>query len=138
MSTAHGGEKGFTLLEVLVALTIFAVGLLGVAGMQITAMKESTTAYLHTAAASVAQSVMEEILAYSQEDPFFITGPETPWDFDPDTTGIVDPKYEEGMGTYTATFTITRNVPIAGLARIVVDVRGAGKRATLTGFKSVL
>lgn len=137
MSGQKSQQSGFTLVELLVAMTILAIGLLGIAGMQITATKESNSAHVRTAAASVAQGVLEEILARDAESPFFADAVNEPWDFDSSTIGV-NPLVIDGMGTYTATYTIIRNNPIDRLARVVVSVSGQGRNVTLTGFKRVL
>ena len=136
MSVQINGQNGFSLVELLIALTIFARGLLGVAGMQITAMKESNTSHLRTAAGSVAQGVLEEILARDPGDPFFVAGTDD-WDFDPDTAEI-DSTNPDGMGTYSATYTITTSDPVNKLSRIVVTATGQGRTVVLTGFKRIL
>jgi len=43
-------QTGFTLLEVMIAMVIFSIGLLGLAGIQAVAMKNNNTAYLRTIA----------------------------------------------------------------------------------------
>ena len=53
---------GFTLLEVLVALSIFAVGMLAVAGMQVEAIKGNTLSDLMTVGTTLAEAKMEQLL----------------------------------------------------------------------------
>jgi len=133
MKRVGGDERGFTLVEVLVALTIFAVGLLGVVGMQITGMRGNTSAHLATATSTVAQSVLEEILAKPGDDPIFAAGTFA-WDFDPVQSGV-NSYQNPGMGTYDATYTVALNDPVAKVARVVVNVTGQNRQASLTGFK---
>ncbi len=52
-------ESGLTLLEVLVALTILSIGLFGIALLQITAVRENTSANLSTLAGRYAQDRLE-------------------------------------------------------------------------------
>ena len=52
-------EAGFSLIEVLVALTILAVGLLGLALFQVTAIKGNAFASMTTIATQLAQEQME-------------------------------------------------------------------------------
>lgn len=127
-------QKGFTLVELLVALTIFAVGLLAIAGMQLTGMRESNKAFTRDVSGTLAQGVMEEILSRDGGDSIFVNTPETAWDFDPDTAGT-NPYNEPGAGTYQGTYTIAVNTIINKLARIDITVTGGGRTATLTGFK---
>ncbi|WP_020674723.1 type IV pilus modification protein PilV [Geopsychrobacter electrodiphilus] len=60
------GEKnnqGFTLIEVLVALIILSIGLLGVAGMQISSMRGNHNAYLRSEALQYAYEVADMMRA---------------------------------------------------------------------------
>ena len=57
------GSKGFTLIEVLVAMAIFSIGILAVASMQLAGTKGSSSARLSSEAAVLAYSQMESLLA---------------------------------------------------------------------------
>ncbi|MDW7643699.1 MAG: prepilin-type N-terminal cleavage/methylation domain-containing protein [Desulfuromonadales bacterium] len=61
-------EKGFSLIEVLIALTIFAVGMLALAQMQIVSMEGNTTARDVTEATTLAQSKIEELMILPYDD----------------------------------------------------------------------
>lgn len=52
---------GFSLLEVLIALVILSVGLLGVAGLLSTTMKSNGSAYMRTQATMLAYSVIDRM-----------------------------------------------------------------------------
>lgn len=51
--------KGFALIEVLVALLIVSIGLLGIAGMQVSALRYSQDAYWHSLATTQISSFFE-------------------------------------------------------------------------------
>jgi len=57
------GKNGFTLIEVLVAMAIFSIGILAVASMQLAGTKGSSSARLSSEAAVLAQSQMESLIA---------------------------------------------------------------------------
>ena len=63
-------EKGFTLLEVIVAISILTIGLLGVASMQVSAIKGNTLAFGITEATSWAGDQIEKliVLPYDHAD----------------------------------------------------------------------
>jgi type IV pilus assembly protein PilV len=55
--------RGFTLLEVLIAVLVFSIGLLGVAGMVLASMRGVHTAQLHTQATLQAQWIGDAMRA---------------------------------------------------------------------------
>jgi type IV pilus assembly protein PilV len=58
-------EAGFTIVELLVALTILSIGLLGLAGLATNAMKASSNAMSITQASNIAQDRLELLLSVS-------------------------------------------------------------------------
>lgn len=59
MGHAARGEEGFSLIEVLISLTILAVGLLSLALLQVTAIKGNAGASKSTIATELAQAKLE-------------------------------------------------------------------------------
>lgn len=55
-------QKGFTLLEVLIAMTILTIGILGIAGLAGTAVKTSSYSQAMTQANNLAQQKLEALL----------------------------------------------------------------------------
>ncbi len=53
--------QGFSLLEVLIAVIVLAVGLLGVGGLQVLSLKNDHSAYLRTQATYLAYDIMDSI-----------------------------------------------------------------------------
>ena len=63
MARRKSSQAGFSLAELLVAILILAVGLLGLAEMQIAAMHDNSLSGAALGANSVAQAAVEEIMA---------------------------------------------------------------------------
>ena len=63
MNTAKylGHRKGFTLIELLIAMLVLAVGILGAAGMQITALRSLKTSGSHGMAAMLANDIADRM-----------------------------------------------------------------------------
>lgn len=63
-------DSGFSLIEVLIAVSVFAIGILALAQMQIVSMSGNTTARRITGAATLAQGKLEELktLPYTHAD----------------------------------------------------------------------
>lgn len=59
-------QKGLTLLEVLIALVVLSVGLLGIAGMQATGLRNNHAAYTKTQATALATDMADRIRANPQ------------------------------------------------------------------------
>ncbi len=127
-------EKGFTLVEVLVALTIFAVGLLALAGMQITAIQTNATAHTLTVATGLAEEVLEQFLALPKDDAL-VTTEATAAD---NLSWPGFPKNVGGIGSYDAKYTTAINTVATNVTVLRVTVTGGGRRVTLTGYKGTL
>ena len=56
-------SRGFTLLEVLIALLIFSLGMMGLAGLMVVSVKTNHSAYLRTQASFLAQSMADRMRA---------------------------------------------------------------------------
>ena len=61
-------EAGFTLLEVMIAITVLTVGLLAVAGMQTAAIRGNDKAYRVTEGTTWAQDRLELLVALPYDD----------------------------------------------------------------------
>lgn len=53
--------RGFTLLEVLIAVLVFSLGLLGVAGLMVVSVRTNHSAYLRTQASFLAESMADRM-----------------------------------------------------------------------------
>ena len=60
---AHSSQRGFTLLEVLIAIVVLSFGLLGLAGIQAVGIKNTTDANLRTLAIQQAYDMADRIRA---------------------------------------------------------------------------
>ncbi len=61
-------ERGFTLIEVLIAMAIFSIGILGVGTMQIRSTSGNTSARIRTEASVWAQDRVETLMLSSYND----------------------------------------------------------------------
>jgi len=56
-------QRGFTLLEVMITLVVFAIGMLGMAAMQVISKKNNFDAAQRTAATALAYDIVERMRA---------------------------------------------------------------------------
>lgn len=61
-------KKGFTLIEVMIAMVVLSIGLLGAGAMQLSAIKGNANASKLTEATNLATSQVENILSWSAAD----------------------------------------------------------------------
>ena len=64
---------GFTLIEVLIALLIMAIGFLGLANIQIISLKNNQSAYNRSQATLIAYDVIDRMRLNSTVTPFYLT-----------------------------------------------------------------
>lgn len=120
-------EAGFSLIEILVAMTIFVIGLLATAGMQMTALQSNAGAQKMTTINSVAAGIMEEILTWDPSDPRLVVPDPAvafPWDFDP--TSTVNTTLNAGSaGRFVANYYVRRNFPVTDVSTVTLVVNSA-------------
>ena len=116
-------DQGFTLIEVLIAITIFAVGLLAVAAMQISAINVNSTAGQITPRITWAQDKLEELMALPYSDPWIEDLGDPPSGTDSDGNA----HQETTSDGYTISWTVTDDTPISSTKLITVAVTGRGK-----------
>ena len=116
-----GREEGYTLIEVMVAMVVFAVGILAAASMQTTAVGGNSVAYDITNTVTVASNQLEYLAAL-------------PWDHDDlvDTTadgatGLEDntaasADHNRVEGDFTIYWNIADNSPMANMKTVRVIV----------------
>jgi prepilin-type N-terminal cleavage/methylation domain-containing protein len=98
-------QKGFTLLELLVAISIMAIGLLGTVAMQSVAMNSNSIANRSTVVTAIAQEVMDELMSRPTNDPQLRVIPGAVWTYDLDPLTIATDRNIPSAGTYRAVVT---------------------------------
>ncbi|RQW88639.1 MAG: prepilin-type N-terminal cleavage/methylation domain-containing protein [Geobacter sp.] len=139
-------NQGFTLIEVLVAMTLMTIAIFAVIGMQTVAMKADSTAQQLTVATSLGQQVLEDVLSWSSSDSRINPTPPSDGTFayypdpaNPANNFITDRTAGRFTTTCTRTFGTSANGILQGTVRIIVTITYANnKTVTITGFKRLV
>jgi type IV pilus assembly protein PilV len=114
-------QDGFTLIEVLIALTIFAVGLLAIAAMQTSAIRMNSTGNRITELSTLGIDRMENLMSLPYTNPqLAVGGPYT------------DPNPPAG---YTANWTVVQDTLVTKARRITLTMSGKGKTLRIMSIR---
>lgn len=114
-------QDGFTLIEVLIAVTIFAVGLLAIAAMQTSAIRMNSTGNRLTELSTCGIDKLERLMSLPYSDPQLGAGTQT------------DPVTPDG---YTVSWTVVPNIPTTNTSTITLTVAGKGKTLRITSVRA--
>jgi len=109
-TTAKDNQEGFTLIEVLIAMAIFAVGILALAGLQVTYIGGNASAQMQTEATALGAQVIEHLKSL----PFDAA------ELDPAANPHQPPA--GGSGPYDVSWTVADNTPVNNAKTIDVTV----------------
>ncbi|MBW2643128.1 MAG: prepilin-type N-terminal cleavage/methylation domain-containing protein [Deltaproteobacteria bacterium] len=132
-------DEGFTLIEVLIAISIFAIGLLAVATMQLSAIRVNSTAGQITTRVTWAQDKLEKLMALPYSDHLLEDLGDPPLGTDTADNAHQE-TISEGSVNYTILWTVTDGstdpgTPIPGTKLITVTVTGRGKTTRVSYIK---
>ncbi len=138
----NNNENGFTIIEVMIAIVVFAIGILAVAVMQLGAVKGNSGASRLTEATVTAQNQMEQLMSLDYTDPKLS-------DVDNDkVAGLNDVTNPDGTlqvtnsasGIYNVFWNVAVDSPVKDSKQIRVIVRwqqnGKVRTVTLNSVKS--
>jgi prepilin-type N-terminal cleavage/methylation domain-containing protein len=99
-------NRGFTLIEVMIALAIFSIGILAIAGMQISSINGNSSARMQTEATTLAVERLERLIALPYDDAELDPGNQPP----------------VTSGSYTIVWSVIEDVPIPLTKTIKITV----------------
>jgi prepilin-type N-terminal cleavage/methylation domain-containing protein len=114
-------DKGYTLIEMLIAIAILSVGLLAVATMQISSIRVNDTARKMTRRATVAQDRLEYLMSLGYTNAVLTSGTHT------------DGSAPSG---YSISWTVSTGGTLPPLTRLIrVNVSHGGKTTSMSNIK---
>ena len=136
MQAQTNNQNGFTLVELLIALVIFAVGILGVATMQTTSIKGNSHARRISEATNVAADRIEQIMSLDYEHADLTDDTDNNggnFGLDDATQATADGYFKSANGNYELYWNIAEDHIMTGTKTInfIVDPSGNGKNISI-------
>jgi type IV pilus assembly protein PilV len=125
MSSLRKQSKGFTLIEVMIALVILAVGILALATMQIVSIRSNAFSSEMTYATMMAQTRLEAIRNMNYDDVTAVGQVTLP--VDPTTKGIA----------YRVQRLVQNNTPVTDMKTVTLVIDWLGAPAGSAGSQTV-
>ncbi len=125
-------EHGFTLIEVLMAMAIFSIGILGVAAMQIASVKGNASARGVTDIATWASDRVEDLTALPYDDNLLSPGVHSiaagnlsmaTDGIDNNFNGVIDVDAGGETGPVTIEWTVVPDSPVNNAKTVTITVR---------------
>lgn len=117
-------QSGFTLIEVLIAMTLLMFGILSVTGFQVICISGNASARMQTEATALGTQVLERLRMLPREHP------------DLDTRANPHELERAGSRSYSVRWVVTENAPTAATktvsVMIIPDNRANGRPVTIT------
>ena len=137
MQSKQGSDSGFSLIEVLIAMAVFLIGIMAIASMQTESIRHNARSNVRSVSVSLAQGILDQILAFDEGNAVFdADNANIVWDLAPASAATT--LTVAGGGTYSASWSVDSGNPVAGLARIDVTVTDQlGRSSILTGYKRI-
>jgi prepilin-type N-terminal cleavage/methylation domain-containing protein len=108
-------QSGFSLIELMVAITIFTFAVLGLAIGSVTVARTNQNSHLNGAAVNIAQNKLEELRSMTNTAFSALSCPSY------STSGCSDSAISSGA-TFSRNWMITADSPVTGVAKIDVQV----------------
>ena len=122
MKSIFKDQNGFTLIEVLIALFVFAVGILGLALMQLSAINGNSVANRVTEASVLASDQIERIMTWNYDDGRLEEDNDNTYTLSNGDDVIFDGHEVGAGGNYDLFWNVQENTPATGSKTVEVTV----------------
>jgi prepilin-type N-terminal cleavage/methylation domain-containing protein len=137
-SAGAAGQKGYTIIEVMIAIAIFSIGILGVWALQHTSTRGNTNARNLTLSAACASDRLEQLIQLPYAHADLAAGTTTPAQdadgIDNNFNGEIDEAGESGP--LRIGWVVTDDAPIQQTKTIRVNVALRQKTISVTSYRA--
>lgn len=137
------GQRGFTLIELIIFIVVVATGLAGILSVMNTSVKSSADPMVRKQAIALAESTLEEVLQKAYTDPDGTNVGETDrtnWDNVTDYNGKTqaDLSLPPALSAYAVAIAVVVDNATLGVPafKVTVTVTRGAESITLTGYKT--